>query len=445
MDRTTRNIVPALRLLLVGGLFAMFWIIFGAGSAHAAAPPPPGESSHTSDGLVPSLTAPVKPLITTVQARTEPSQASTAAPAPAPGPASSAPPLGGNTPAAAPVRTATVPLTDAPTTVQGPATVIQEVTAPVMGLAGSSVAPLTAPVTELITSTVQPLLGPVTGLAGSSVAPLTAPVTELITSTVQPLLGPVTGLAGSSVAPLTAPVTELITSTVQPLLGPVTGLAGSSVAPLTAPVTELITSTVQPLLGPVTGLAGSSVAPLTAPVTELITSTVQPLLAPVTGLAGSFLIPVANPVDAITHPVAGLINGTTSAKNSPGGADQSTTVEFRPAAVSSANPSPSTVLPRLLTGITDGSAPRGAASMDGGGPSLQSPSGFPRGNETATAPVLSPVSGGAGASSPTGAGAQAAGDLSYRFVLPMTQGGEGSLFSFALPGSPDDDPGFSPD
>ncbi|MCO4239195.1 hypothetical protein [Pseudarthrobacter raffinosi] len=355
MDRTTRNIVPALRLLLVGGLFAMFWIIFGAGSAHAAAPPPPGESSHTSDGLVPSLTAPVKPLITTVQARTEPSQASTAAPAPAPGPASSAPPLGGNTPAAAPVRTATVPLTDAPTTVQGPATVIQEVTAPVMGL------------------------------------------------------------------------------------------AGSSVAPLTAPVTELITSTVQPLLGPVTGLAGSSVAPLTAPVTELITSTVQPLLAPVTGLAGSFLIPVANPVDAITHPVAGLINGTTSAKNSPGGADQSTTVEFRPAAVSSANPSPSTVLPRLLTGITDGSAPRGAASMDGGGPSLQSPSGFPRGNETATAPVLSPVSGGAGASSPTGAGAQAAGDLSYRFVLPMTQGGEGSLFSFALPGSPDDDPGFSPD
>ncbi|GAC1383808.1 MAG: hypothetical protein NVSMB43_24430 [Pseudarthrobacter sp.] len=366
MDRTTLNIVPALRLLLVGGLFAVFWIIFGAGSAHAAAPPP-GERSHTSDGLVPSLTAPVKPLITTIQPRTEPAPPITTAAAPIPGPAPTAPPVGGTAPAATPVR------------------------------------PATAPVTKVAADTVQPLL-----------APLTAPVTQLVAGTVQPLLAPVTGLAGAAVAPLTAPVTTLVTDTVQPLLAAVTGLAGSVLTPIANPV-DAIT-------GPVTGLiTGTALAPA--------------LAGPVDGTFDG------SPAAAAASPVAPV-----RASTSPGGGGHATpTVETRRTAVFTARPATFTVFHHQFMGIVDGSVPRGAASMDDGGPSPQSPSGLPFGNEPATAPVLSTWAGGAGASGPTGSGAQAAADLSYRFVLPMNQGGEGSLFSFVLPGSPEDDPGFSPD
>ncbi|GGI01876.1 hypothetical protein ACFFGR_01920 [Arthrobacter liuii] len=332
MDRTTLNIVPALRLVLVGGLFAVFWIIFGAGSAHAAAPPP-GERPHTADGLVTSLTAPVKPLIAAVQPRTEPAPQSPTAPAPAQGPASAGRPV-------------------AATLVRQPP----------------------APVTQLVAGTVQPLLAPVTNLADTIVAPVTAPVTQLVAGTVQPLLAPVTNALDSS----TQAVTGLITG---PTLAPVS-------------------------IGPISGGIPGGAPPVTA----------------------------ASPAAPVT------------ANTSLGGADRSTTVEFRPAAVSSAKPGASTtVLSHLPTAIADGIAARGAASMDDGGASPQSPSPLSSGHVPATAPVPSPVSGSAGASGPTGAGAQAAADLSYRFVLPLTGGGDGSLFSFVLPGSTTQDPGFSPD
>ncbi|MEW1808944.1 hypothetical protein [Pseudarthrobacter sp. NPDC080039] len=378
MDRITLNIAPALRLLLVGGMFAVFWIIFGAGSAHAAAPPP-GENPHTADGLVTSLTAPVKPLITAVQPRTEPAPPSTTAPSPVQGPASAARPVGGTAaPAAAPVR------------------------------------PATAPVTQLVAGTVQPLLAPVTDLSGAAVAPLTAPATQLVTGTIQPLLTPVTDLAGAAVTPLTAPATQLVSGTVQPILAPVTGLAGSVLNPIASPV-EAVT-------GPVTGL---------------ITGT-----APVPVSIGPVSVTLNGPPAAAASPVApGTVN------TSAGGGEHATpTVETQPAAVFTAKPGASTtVLPLLPTGLADRIAARRAASMDEGGASRQSPARLPGGHVPATAPAPSPVSGSAGAPGPTGAGAQAAADLSYRFVLPMTQGGDGSLFSFVLPGSTTQDPGFSPD
>lgn len=361
MDRTTLNIVPALRLVLVGGLFAVFWIIFGAGSAHAAAPPP-GESPHTADGLVMSLTAPAKPLITAVQPRTEPAPGITTAPSPA----SAARPVGGTAPAAAPVR--------------------------------------------------QP----------------TAPAAQQVPGTVQPLLASVTNLADTVVAPVTAPVTQLVTSTVQPLLAPATNLASAVVAPLTAPVPQLVTGTVQPILAPVTNTLDSP----TLPVTGLITG---PALAPVSIGAVSGL-PGEAPGGTAASPVASV-----TASTSLGGADRSTTVGSRPAAVGRAKAALSTVRSPLPTGIADRIAPSGAASMDDGGASPQSPARLPGGQVPARAPVLSPVSGSAGASGPNDAGSQAAADLSYRFVLPLTGGGDGSLFSFVLPGSTTQDPGFSPD
>jgi hypothetical protein len=363
MDRITLNIVPALRLLLVGGLFAVFWIIFGAGNAHAAATPP-GESPHTADGLVPSLTAPVKPLVTTVQPRTEPAPRSTPAPAPVPGPAPTAPPVSGPAPAATPVR------------------------------------PATAPATQLVADTVQPLLASVTGLSGAAVAPATAPVTQLVADTVQPFLAPVTGLAGAVVAPATAPVTQFVAGTVQPLL---------------APVTNTVDSIIHPVTGLITG-------PALAPVS----------IGPVSSIPGG------PPPATATSPVAPV-----TASTFPGGADRSTTMESRPAAVRNAKPAPSTMVPHLPTGLTDRIAPRDPAAMDNGGASPQSPTRLPGGY--VPAPMPSPVSGSSGASGPTGAGAQAAADYSYRFVLPMAQGGQGSLFSFVLPGSPEDDPAFSPD
>ncbi|UUL75610.1 hypothetical protein NG819_15675 [Pseudarthrobacter sp. Fe7] len=390
MDRTNLNIAPALRLLLVGGLFAMFWIIFGAGSAHAAPAPPPGESPHTATGLIPSLTAPVKPLIT-VQPPTEPAPPSSTATAPVPVPPATAPPSRGTVPASTPAPQATAPPTFPPTPSQGPLTALHEVTAPITDLTGNPTDPLTAPVTELVTGTVQPL-----------VAPLTAPATQLVTGTVQPLLAPVTNLAGAAVAPLTAPATQLVTGTVQPLLAPVTNLAGAAVAP----VTGLIT--------------GTTLAPVS--------------IGPVSGIPG------AAPAATATTNVAAV-----TASTSPAGADQSTAGESRPAAVRGAKAALSAVRSLLPTGITAGSAPRAAASMNDDGTSPQSPARLPSEELPATAPVPSPVSGSAGASGPVGAGAQAAADLSYRFVLPMTGGGEGSLFSFVLPGSTTQDPGFSPD
>ncbi|UUL75535.1 hypothetical protein NG819_15215 [Pseudarthrobacter sp. Fe7] len=126
----------------------------------------------------------------------------------------------------------------------------------------------------------------------------------------------------------------------------------------------------------------------------------------------------------------------------PGGGDHATPIVETPrAAVFTAKSSASTAaLSRQFVGVTAFSAPRAAASMnDDRGASPQSPTRLPSVN------LPSPVSGSAGASGPTGAGAQAAADLSHRFVLPMTQGGEGSLFSFVLPGPPAQDPGFSPD
>ncbi|GGI03222.1 hypothetical protein ACFFGR_14380 [Arthrobacter liuii] len=325
MDRTTLNIAPALRLLLVGGLFAMCWIIFGAGSAHASPAPPPGESPHTADGLVTSLTAPVKPLITAVQPRTEPGPQRTTTPSTVQGPAKAAQPVGGTAPAAAPVRQPS------------------------------------APVAQFVAGTAQPLLAPVTDLADAVVAPGTAPVAQPVAGTAQPLLAPVTGLAGSVLSPVDA---------------------------VTRPVTGLITgTTTAAVTGPISGIP-SGAPPATA----------TTAVAPVT------------------------------ANTSLRGADPSATVH-----------SP------LPTGIADVIAPRGGASMDEGGASPQSPIRLPGGLVPATALVYSPVSGSAGASGPTGAGGQAAADLSYRFILPMTQGGDGSLFSFVLPGPTTQDPGFSPD
>ncbi|GAC1377446.1 MAG: hypothetical protein NVSMB43_18680 [Pseudarthrobacter sp.] len=365
MDRTTLNIVPALRLVLVGSLFAVFWIIFGAGSAHAAAPPP-GMSPHTADGLVTSLTAPVKPLVTAVQPRTVPAPQSPTAPSPALGPASPARPVGGTAPAATPV--------------------------------------------------LQP----------------TAPVAQLVAGTVQPLLAPVTNLADTVVAPVTAPVTQLVAGTVQPLLAPVTNLADTVVAPVTAPVTQLVADTAQPLLAPVTNTLDSS----THAITGLITG---PALAPVS------IGPISGLPDGVPSATATTTVAPVTASTSPGGTDQSTAMESRPATVRGGKAALSTVLPHLPTAIADRIAARGAASMVDGGASPESPTRLPSGNMPATAPVPSPVSGSAGASGPAGASGQAAADLSYRFVLPMTQGGQGSLFSFVLPGSPAQDPGFSPD
>lgn len=352
MDRATLNIVPALRLVLIGGLFAVIWIIFGAGSAHAAAPPP-GESPHTADGLVTSLTAPVKPLATAVQPRTEPAPQSTTAPSPVQGPASATRAVGGTAPAATPVRQAA------------------------------------APVAQLVAGTVQPL-------------PVTA-----------------TNLASAVAAPVTAPVA----GTVQPLLAPLTELADTALAPVTVTVAQLVTGTVQPLLAPVSNTLDS----ITHPVTGLIT---RPGLAPVS-----------------IEPVSGLRDGAppAPANISPGGADRSTTVESGPVAVRSAKAALSNAHSPLPTGISDRITPHGAAYIDDGGASPQSPTRLPSGDVPATAPVPSPVSRSAGASGPAGAGAQAAADLSYRFVLPMTQGGDRSLFNFVLPGSATQDTGFSPD
>lgn len=358
MDRATLNIVPALRLVVVGGLFAVIWIILGAGSAHAAAPPP-GESPHTADGLVTSLTAPVKPLITAVQPRTEPATQSTTAFSPIQAPASAARPVGGTAPATTPVR--------------------------------------------------QP----------------TAPAAQLVDGTVQPLLSSVTNLVDTAVTPVGAPVT----GAVQPTLAPLTDLTGTAFAPITATVAQLVPGTIQPLLAPVTNRLDS----ITLPVTALITG---PTLAPVSiGAVG----------DLRGRTPSAPATSTVTASTSSADADRATAVDSGPVAVRSTKAALSNARSPLPTSISDRITPLAAAYMDDGGASPQSPARLPIEHAPAMAPVLSPVSGSAGASGQAGAGAQAAADLSDRFVLPMTQGGDGSLFSFVLPGSATQAPGFSPD
>jgi hypothetical protein len=152
MERMALGPISVLRLLLISGLFAVAWMIFGAGSgsAQAAEPAPsPGQAQSSGQpgdsGLLAPLRAPVAEITTAAR------------------------PVTG---AAGPVSAVTKPLAG---TVESAAAavapVLRQVSAPVTGVNGA-LAPVVAPVTGLVADTV---LAPV----AKALDPVTSTVTTL--------------------------------------------------------------------------------------------------------------------------------------------------------------------------------------------------------------------------------------------------------------------------
>lgn len=321
MDRIGINPLSAVRLLLVSGLFVVIWLIFGAGTAHAAEPSPVGGSPSQPQpaiggGLLPSLAAPATSLLIPAQPQTPP-----------------------------------VP----------------------------------------------------------AVLPAPAPLTDSVSSAVAPVAG------------LARQVTDTVLA-----------LPGSLAAPLSAPVTQLVTDAIQPVSGPVDSLTGSALS-LVAPVEQTL---IEPPLAGVT-------VPPAASLPAAARPVANPVSGTAEGAVTSDVARQPAT--GGPVTV------PAAVFPASFPGVAARSDRGPAVIMARPGGPLQGPlpEPVPGGGDPFVLP--SPVSGGAGGQGQSGAGYPgpagqvAVADLSYRFVLPATRGGLGSLFSFVLPGTPEQDTGFSPD
>ncbi|MDQ0213093.1 hypothetical protein [Arthrobacter bambusae] len=324
MDSIVIRPLSAVRLLLISGLFVVIWMIFGAGSAHAAEPPPPSNGPSQNQpaptaGLLPVLTAPATPPVSAAQPKADPAAATMPAKAAAPAPVSAA-------------------------------------TAPVLGTL--------------------------------SYLATTAP------AVLEQATAPVAGLVDNTVPPVAAPVANLITDTIRLLPGTVATLPGS-VLSLVPPVEN--------------SPSGVSVLPeVSSP-----------------GTAGA------------------VVGGNADVSSPP---EDSTPPATHGATVHAGTQGPAASLP---SSFPRSGAPDTAASMSEAGAPLQTPSPIPGGLDPFSLP--SPISGGAGsqgqagAGQPSPAGHLAAADLSYRFVLPMARGGDGSLFSFALPGSPEQEPGFSPD
>lgn len=324
MDRIGINPLSAVRLLLVSGLFVVIWLIFGAGSAHAAETTPAGGATGqpqpaAAGGLLPSLAGPLTSFVTPAH------------------------------PPAPPVPSASAPAAPA--------------------------AALPAPV----------LRNPIA----------TAPLTDAVSSA----LAPVSGLARQA--------TE--------------ALPGALTAQIAAPVTQLVTDAIQPVSGPVNSLTGGALS-LVPPVEQPLTGVIAPPVASLPASAG-----------AVETPVSGTAEGAVTPRQPVAGGPVAVPAAFLPASfpVSTARPSQGP-----------------AMTMAGQGAPLQDPSPAPGEGDPLVLPA--PVSnagsqGQSGAGNPGPAGQRAVADLGYRFVLPVTRDGVGSLFSFVLPGAPAQETGFSPD
>ena len=216
MDRTAINPLCTLRLLLVGGLFAVIWIIFGSGAAHAAesSEPPPAEPVN---GSISSLIPPLKPVIAAVRTPVHP----------APQETSIRPAQVSEKPAVAPSAPAGDLLLDG---------TMAKATAPSATLAlDAALSPASDPLLDK-TLVLIPVTAPVTHVAEAAVAPVLAPVTLLAAGTVQPLLSPVAEVAGGVLNPVSSVSSSLVgtlTHTVAAPASPVLTVPG--VTPSSAP------------------------------------------------------------------------------------------------------------------------------------------------------------------------------------------------------------------
>ncbi|WAH98149.1 hypothetical protein [Arthrobacter sp. MMS18-M83] len=274
--------------------------------------------------------------------------------------------------------------------------------------------------------------------AGGLLPSLAGPVTSLVTPAHPPAPPVPAAQAPALLAPIlqnpvaTTPVTDAVT----PVLAPVAELtkqATQVIPPLPsaltapiAPVTQLVTDAIQPVSGPANSLTGSALS--------LLPPLEQPLVqVPLTGVTAPPVTSLPASAGAVETPVSGTAEGALTPRQPAAGG---------PAAV------PTGSLPASfpLTSTRGHSAP--LLSMTGQGSPLQRPSPARGGDDPFVLPA--PVSntgsqGQSGAGNTAPAGQMAVADLGYRFVLPVTRDGVGSVFSFVLPGTPAQETGFSPD
>lgn len=353
MGREAATPFSALRLLLLGGLLAVFWVALGAGEARAANADTAG-SGHGS-GLGSSLSLPSPPVVST---------------------------------AVSSVAAAAVPESAQETA--GP-------TAPVPGA-------VSAPATQ----TLIPITAPATPIVSAVAAPTTS-VVNAVAAPVAPVVSAVAAPVTSVVSAVAAPVTPVLNTVAVPV-GGVVDVVGSVV-----PVVDAVTA---PVVAAVDvagrGLTGPAQDGLTNPV---VTQPAGSNNGPSTGTAAAM-----DPTDAATNSSNAVVGVSSGLAESAATAGTSNAVRLPGTAVR---------------------APHGVQQLP-----TSDPFQFPVPDNRANLPV--PLTSGAGGNTQsTGNGAassgQQAADLSHRFILPTAPGGDGSPFSFALPGAPDQDPGYSPD
>lgn len=360
MGREAAIPFSALRLLLLGGLLAVFWLALGAGEARAANSDTAG--SDRGSGLGSSLSLPSPPVLSTVV----PSVAAAAVPEPA--------------------QETAGPTAPVPGAVSAPATqTVASITAP----ASPNVNAVAAPITSLVNE----VSAPVTSVVNAVAAPV-APVVSAVAA-------PVTSVVSAVAAPVT-PVLDAVAV-------PVGGVVGS-VIPVVDAVTAPVVSAVD-VSGP--GLTGPAQDGLTNPV---LTQPAGSNNGPSAGTA-----PASDPVGAASDSST-AVNGVSSK-----------TAELATVGTPNAVRLPGTPV----------RSPHSLQQLQ-----TSDPFQFPVPDNRANLPV--PLTSGAGgASQSNGNGSAGFGqhvaDLSYRFILPTGSRGDGSPFSFALPGAPDQDPGYSPD
>ena len=349
MGREAAIPFSALRLLLLGGLLAVFWLALGAGEARAANSDTAG--SDRGSGLGSSLSLPSPPVLSTVV----PSVAAAAVPEPA-----------------------------------------QETAGPTAPVPGA----VSAPATQTVAS--------ITAPASPNVNAVAAPITSLVNE----VSAPVTSVVNAVAAPV-APVVSAVAAPVTPVLDavavPVGGVVGS-VIPVVDAVTAPVASAVD-VSGP--GLTGPAQDGLTNPV---LTQPAGSNNGPSAGTA-----PASDPVGAASDSST-AVNGVSSK-----------TAELATVGTPNAVRLPGTPV----------RSPHSLQQLQ-----TSDPFQFPVPDNRANLPV--PLTSGAGgASQSNGNGSAGFGqhvaDLSHRFILPTGSRGDGSPFSFALPGAPDQDPGYSPD
>ncbi|WP_442542995.1 hypothetical protein ACSBOX_14075 [Arthrobacter sp. KN11-1C] len=257
--------------------------------------------------------------------------------------------------------------------------------------------------------------------AGGLLPSLAGPVTSLLT----PAQPPTPTLPSASPVPSAS---DAVSSTVAPVAGlarqlteAVPALTDAIAAPVVAPVTQLVPDALQPVSGPVNRL------------TDNVLKIVAPLQQPLTGVIAPPVASLPTAAGAVETPVSGTAEGA---------------LPPRQPATEGSGAVPAATLPASFADSPARGHSSPSFSMAGQGAPLQDPPPAPGGVDPFEVPAPVSNAGGqgqSGAGNPGPAGQGAVADLGYRFVLPVTRDGVGSLFSFVLPGAPAQETGFSPD